>query len=62
MLMTVAFAEEGPAATRVTVRCEVHGEAGDVERRTFHDAKSGMTEGWNGSFDKLEEALTSSGR
>lgn len=59
MLTTVAFAEEGPQETRVTVRWEVHGESSDIERRTFHDEKPGMTEGWNGSFDKLEEALKS---
>ncbi len=59
MLTTVTFAEEGPMETRVTVRWEVCGDATDIERRTFHDAKAGMTEGWNGSFDKLEAALRS---
>lgn len=62
MLTTVTFAEEGPAETRVTVKWEVYGAATDTERRTFHDAKAGMTDGWNGSFDKLEEALRSRAR
>lgn len=57
MLTTVTFAEEGPAETRVTVRWEVHGDATDIERQTFRDAKAGMTGGWTGSFDRLEEAL-----
>jgi uncharacterized protein YndB with AHSA1/START domain len=57
MLTTVTFAEEGPMETRVTVRWEVWGEATDTERRTFHDAKAGMMEGWNGAFDKLEAVL-----
>jgi len=58
MLTTVTLAEEGSAKTRVTVRWKVHGEATEIERRTFHDAKPGMTGGWTGSFDKLEETLT----
>lgn len=57
MLTTVIFSEEGPTETRVTVRWEVYGEATEAERHTFHDAKAGMTDGWTGSFDKLEEAL-----
>ena len=57
MLTMVTFAEEGPAETRVTVQWSVYGDATDAERRTFHDAKSGMTGGWTGSFDKLEEVL-----
>lgn len=62
MLTTVTFSAEGPAETRVTVKWEVHGEATDTERRTFHDAKTGMSDGWNESFDKLEETLKSSAR
>ncbi len=58
MLTTVTFDEEGPAQTRVTVKWEVHGDATQTERSTFHDAKPGMTEGWTGSFDRLEEALS----
>ena len=59
MLTTIQLTSEGPNQTRVTITWEVHGEATDVERKTFHDAKSGMTQGWTGSLDKLEEALKS---
>lgn len=57
MLTTVTLAEEGPNETRVTVSWEILNEASAVERKTFHDAKPGMTEGWEGSFDKLEDLL-----
>ena len=57
MLVTVTFTEEGPGETRVTVASEVYGEATEVERKIFHDAKGGMTMGWSGSFDKLEDLL-----
>lgn len=57
MLTTVHFAEEENKQTRVTVKWEVYGDATTAERDMFHDAKAGMTEGWTGSFDKLEEAL-----
>lgn len=58
MLTTVTLAEEGPNQTRVTIFWEVYGEASREERETFHMAKGGMTQGWTGSFDKLEEYLT----
>ena len=57
IIATVTFAEEGPNETRVTVIWEVLGEASDFERKIFHDAKPGMTMGWSGSFDKLDELL-----
>ncbi len=57
MLTTVTLTEEGPNRTRVTVNWEVYGEATAVERETFNKAKGGMTQGWTGSFDKLEEHL-----
>lgn len=57
MLTTVQFAEEGKNQTRVTVKWEVFGDATKAERDMFHEAKAGMTQGWTGSFDKLEEAL-----
>ncbi|MGE3756696.1 MAG: SRPBCC family protein [Pseudobdellovibrionaceae bacterium] len=57
IMATVAFAEEGPDETRVTLTWEIVGEATDVERRTFHDMKTSMMGGWTGSFDKLEEVL-----
>lgn len=57
MFTTIVFSEEGADRTRVTVTWEVYGNATDVERQTFHQAKGGMTQGWTGSFDKLEEYL-----
>jgi uncharacterized protein YndB with AHSA1/START domain len=57
MLTTVSFAEEDTNKTRVTITWEVYGNATAEERATFHQAKSGMTQGWTGSFDKLEEYI-----
>ncbi len=57
MLTTVTLTEEDPNRTRVTVQWEVHGDATQAERDTFHAAKAGMTQGWTGSFDKLDETL-----
>ena len=57
MLTTVELASEDDNITRATVTWEVFGDANDVERRTFHDAKNGMTHGWSGSFDKLDNYL-----
>lgn len=57
MLTTVIFAVERADRTRVTVTWEVHGDATPEERETFNVAKAGMTEGWTGSFDKLESHL-----
>ncbi len=57
MLTTLTLAEEDTNSTRVTINWEVYGEATAAERETFHKAKSGMTQGWSGSFEKLEEYL-----
>ncbi len=57
MLTTVQFEAESETKTRVTIRWEVYGEATAQERAFFHQAKGGMTQGWTGSFDKLEEFL-----
>jgi uncharacterized protein YndB with AHSA1/START domain len=57
MLTTVTLTEEGPEKTRVTITWEIHGEATAVEKDTFHKAKAGMSEGWGGSFEKLEAYL-----
>ena len=57
MLNTIVFTEEGPNQTRVTLMTEVHGEATAAEREVFHNAKAGMTMGWSGSFDRLDEML-----
>ena len=57
MLTTVKLAEEGPDHTRVTVTWEVVGKATPEEMDTFIKARGGMTQGWTGSFDKLEDYL-----
>jgi uncharacterized protein YndB with AHSA1/START domain len=57
MLTTVTLTEEGPDSTRVTIEWEPYGNFTAVELETFVKAKAGMTMGWTGSFDKLEEYL-----
>jgi len=57
MLTIVDLAEEGPDRTRVTVTWEPHGPTTPEELETFIKARAGMTQGWTGSFDKLEALL-----
>lgn len=57
MLTTVTFAEEGPSRTRVRIAWETQGPTTREELETFVMSKGGMTQGWTGSFDKLEEYL-----
>jgi uncharacterized protein YndB with AHSA1/START domain len=57
MLTTVHFTEEGPGPTRVTVTSEPYGAATPEEIAAFVQERTGMTQGWTGSFDKLEELL-----
>jgi len=59
ILTTVTFTEEGPHQARVTVKWEPVGKITDAERKTFDGMKAGMTQGWGGSLDKLEEVLVS---
>ena len=47
----------GPDRTRVTVTWEPYGATTREELETFIKARAGMTQGWTGSFDKLEEYL-----
>ena len=55
MQTTVLFAPEGEQATRITVISEIHGAASAREIEAFRNERPGMTLGWTGSFDKLEE-------
>ena len=57
MLTTITFVDEGEGETRVTLKWEVYEDATEEERKTFNTAKDGMTGGWTGTFDKLEEYL-----
>ena len=57
MLTTVTLTAEGPARTRVTVTWEPHGATTREELEAFIHARAGMTQGWTGSFDKLEAYL-----
>ncbi|TWT96736.1 hypothetical protein Pla108_25100 [Botrimarina colliarenosi] len=57
MLRTVTFTAEGPQSTRVTVVWEPIGHVTPAERAAFVEERSGMTQGWTGSFDKLEALL-----
>lgn len=57
MKTTVSFHEEGSNQTRVTIESEVYGSATREEQDTFTGAKGGMTQGWTGSFDKLDDYI-----
>ena len=57
MLTTVKLTEEGPDRTRVTLTWEAYGKVTPEELATFASAKAGMTMGWTGSFDKLEDLI-----
>jgi uncharacterized protein YndB with AHSA1/START domain len=57
MLTTVSFFEEESGKTRVTLAWEPYGKVLQEELQTFIAGRQGMTGGWTGSFDKLEEYL-----
>jgi uncharacterized protein YndB with AHSA1/START domain len=57
MLTTVRLTEETPSQTRVTVTWEAYGATTPAEMAAFVNMRSGMTQGWTGSFDKLENYL-----
>lgn len=57
MRTAVKFAGEGPDRTRVTVTWEPVGAITSAELDTFLKGRAGMTQGWTGSFDKLEAYL-----
>jgi uncharacterized protein YndB with AHSA1/START domain len=57
MLTVVTFSEEGSERTRVTLTWSADKSATADEIKAFADAKAGMTQGWTGSFDKLEDYL-----
>lgn len=57
MRTTIDLNAEGPNSTRVTVTWEVTGPVTAEELAVFVDGRGGMTQGWTGSFDKLETLL-----
>ena len=57
MRTTVALTPEGPDQTRVTVSWECTGPVTPEELATFVKEKGGMTQGWTGSFDKLDDLI-----
>lgn len=57
VLTTVCFDEEGADRTRVTLTWRPFGAVTPAEWETFSKAKSGMTQGWSGSFDQLDDYL-----
>lgn len=57
MLTTVTLNAEGPDCTRVSVKWTLQGTVTPEELTTFTQARAGMTGGWTGSFDKLDDIL-----
>jgi uncharacterized protein YndB with AHSA1/START domain len=57
MMTTVTLEEEESGVTRVTVEWEPHGKTTREEIAAFVEARAGMTQGWTGSFDKLEKLI-----
>lgn len=57
MKTTVQLTPEGADRTRVTLTWEQDGNWSAEELEAFKSARAGMTQGWTGSFDKLEEYI-----
>lgn len=58
LLTTVLFTEEAPDRTRVRVTSEPYRETTAAELEAFVNERAGMTLGWTGSFDALEDRLS----
>jgi uncharacterized protein YndB with AHSA1/START domain len=58
MLTVVDFCAETADTTRVTITWQPYGKFTDEELQTTIAARAGMTQGWTGSFDKLEKYLS----
>jgi uncharacterized protein YndB with AHSA1/START domain len=59
MLTQVEFTPETSRKTRITIRWAPTGKVTPEELATFVSARAGMSQGWTGSLDKLEELLGS---
>jgi hypothetical protein len=57
MLTVVQLTAEEAGRTRVTVTWAPHGTTSRDELEAFVKGRAGMTGGWTGSFDKLEDLL-----
>lgn len=57
MRTVVLLSEEGPDQTRVTITWSLLEGVTAEELQTFIQGRAGMTMGWTGSLDKLEELL-----
>jgi uncharacterized protein YndB with AHSA1/START domain len=57
LLTTVGLTDEGDGRTRVSVTWAPHGPCTAEELAAFVKERPGMTQGWTGSFDKLEALL-----
>jgi uncharacterized protein YndB with AHSA1/START domain len=58
MQITILFAAEDDLTTRVTVASVPMGTVSAEEIDVFTNIRPSMTLGWTGSFDKLEELVT----
>lgn len=56
-LTTVMFTREEENLTRLTLRSEIVDDHTSEELIAFMNERGGMTQGWNGSLDRLEEYL-----
>jgi hypothetical protein len=57
MQTKVTFTEEALDETRITIQWSIAGKYSEAELRAFVEERAGMTLGWTGSFDKLEEYI-----
>jgi uncharacterized protein YndB with AHSA1/START domain len=57
MLTSVTFTKEGTLGTRIPLEWEAPDQWTKEELATFIAGRKSMSEGWGGSFDKLEEYL-----
>ncbi|MCB0370661.1 MAG: SRPBCC domain-containing protein [Bdellovibrionales bacterium] len=57
MLTKITLTSESETQTRLTVEWEAYGQVTAEELDVFIKSKAGMTVGWTGSFDKLEDYI-----
>jgi hypothetical protein len=56
MVTVFEIIPEGPKLTKLKITWTYAG-IDDTEAKTFHDAHAGMTGGWTGSLDQLQNYL-----